>query len=347
MDGGMEVFSFSQSKIKSFNKCPKQYEYKYIQKLTPKRRERPLFFGSWVHKAIESYYSTLDRNWRQGFAEYKLKWDALFEEEREALSAKGDPVSQIPRIMRGYDFYYKNDGWTPVIIEQEFIVETPMPGVYFKFVVDLGIVDDEDKLWVVDHKTASSIPPANTFHGMDPQLILYPWGIDRLMANGQFPKMQIGGVIYNYIKSKAPSLPQINKDGSLSKRKIVTDYPTLYLFLKQQGYDPQDFAHILVPLKKRSEFLRRYRLPRESVVTKQILLDALSVVKRIQETKRFTRSVGRDCRFCGYKDLCRAELNGFDTTLMRKSDFILEEEHEHSIDPVIDEADDSDEDGES
>lgn len=341
----MEIFSFSQSKLKAFNRCPKQYEYKYVERLTPKKRERPLFFGSWVHKAIESYYTTPDRNWRSGYAEYKLKWEALFEEEREELSRRGDPISQIPRIMRGYEFYYKDDGWDPIMVEQEFMVETPMPGVYFKMVLDLGIVDSEEKLWAVDHKTASAIPPANTFHAMDPQLILYPWALERLMDNGQLPKMPIGGVVYNYIKSKAPSLPQVNKDGSLSKRKVSTDYPTLYLFLKQQGYDPRDFAHILVPLKKRSEFLRRYRLPREPYVTREVLLDALSVVKRMQETKRFTRSVSRDCNFCGYRDLCRAELNGFDTEIMRKTDFIFEEEHEHSIDEFKAEPDEFDEAG--
>jgi RecB family exonuclease len=337
----MEVFSFSQSKLKSFNRCPKQYEYKYVQKLSPKKRERPLFFGSWVHKAVESYY-TQDRNWKAGFAEYKLKWDQLFEEEREALSERGDPVRDIPRIMRGYDFYYKNDGWKPIMTEQEFVVETPIKGVFFKLVLDLLIEDEDEILWVVDHKTASSIPAANTFHAMDPQLILYPWALEQRMKQGLAPTQRIGGVIYNYIKSKAPTEPQLLKSGELSKRKVATDYPTAYLFLKRNGYDPNDFSDILVPLKKRSEFLRRYRLPREPHVTREVVLDALSVVKRMQETKRFTRSVSRDCGFCGYKDLCRAELNGFDTTIMRKTDYILEEEHEHHIN-TIDEVDDNSE----
>lgn len=335
----MEVFSFSQSKLKSFNRCPKQYEYKYIQKLTPKRRERPLFVGSWVHKALESYYSTQDRDWKPGYAEYKLQWDRLFDEEKEELSKRGNPAIAIPRIMRGYDFYYKNDGWDPILTEQEFIVETPMKGVFFKLVLDLLVMDEEEMVWTVDHKTASSIPAATTFHAMDPQLILYPWALDLIMKEGRLPTMQLGGVIYNYVKSRAPTEPQLLKNGDLSKRKVATDYPTLYLFLKRNGYDPHDFSDILVPLKKRSEFLRRYRLPREAHVTKEVVMDALSVVKRMQDTKRFTRSVSKDCTFCGYKDLCRADLNGFDTTLMRKNDYILEEEHEHSID-FIDEVDD-------
>jgi hypothetical protein len=79
-------------------------------------------------------------------------------------------------------------------------------------------------------------------------------------------------------------------------------------------------------MKEKSEFLRRYKMPREKVVTREILLDTLSVVKRIQETQRFTRSISRDCIRCAYMELCRAELNGFDTTMMRKTNYRIEEE---------------------
>jgi hypothetical protein len=325
-----EPFSFSQSKLKTFNRCPKQYEYKYVDHLNPKRKFRPLLVGSWVHRAVQTYYESGD--WKIGFNEYKQRnWDNLFEEEREMLSEKGNPAQAIPKIMRGYKFYYRDDGWEPVIVEQEILVETPLKGVFFKGVVDLGIMED-GKLWVIDHKTAGSIPAATTFHAMDPQLILYPWALGVLMKRGEIEERPIGGVIYNYIRSKPPTEPSINKDGTFSKRKIVTDYPTVYLFLTKNGYDPKDFSETLIPLRRRSELLRRYRLPREPVVTKSILLDALSVVRRIQTSNRFTRSVSKDCGWCSYRDLCRADLNGLDTTRMRATDFTTEEDNEHRID---------------
>lgn len=316
--------TFNQSRVKTFLRCPKQYEYKYIDNLQPKKKSRPLFMGSWVHAALEEYYKSGD--WKIGHQIYLDEWNKLFEEERLELSQRFGPIPQaVERIMRSYAFYYKSDGWKPYLVEQVLEVETPLrvDGKYwvFKGRLDLLVEDEDGLLWLVDHKTASTIPPATAFHAMDPQLMLYPWA-----AKIQF-NLDIAGVIWNYVKSKPPTIPKLNKDGSLSRRKVATDYPTLYSFLKRNNYDPNDFKHILVPLQKRSDFLRRYKMPREKVVTKEVLLDVLSTVKRIDDTNRFVRNVTKDCaRMCAYHDLCRAELNGFNTARMRDTDFIIAEE---------------------
>ena len=318
-----EVITFNQSRVKTFNRCPKQYEYKYIQLLNPKKKVRPLYGGSWTHRALETYYSEGD--WKIGHQEYVREWDKLFDEEKQQLSQKFGPMPDaISRIMRSYEWYYRNDGWKPVMVEQILEVETPLiikgKRVVFKGRLDLVIEDENGQYWLIDHKTATRIPDPTSYHAMDPQLMLYPWA-----AQIQY-KIEIAGVIYNYVRSKPPSVPGINKDGSISRRKVDTDYPTLLLFLKKNGYDPADFVDALRPLAKRSPFLRRYRLPRESQVTKEVLLDTLSVVKRTQETKRFTRTITRECGQCSYHDLCRAELNGFDTTMMRETNYTVGEE---------------------
>jgi len=319
--------NFNQSRLKYFNRCPKQYEYKYIQLLEPKKKQRPLFLGSWVHAALETYYTQGD--WKVGHLQYVNEWNKLFEEERLALRTRGKTVGPplpqvVERIMKSYLWYYRNDGWEPYLVEQVLEVPTPLrvngKQFIFKGRLDLIVRDEEDLLWLVDHKTASQIPMPTSFHAMDPQLMLYPWA-----AKIQYD-LDIAGVIYNYVKSKPPSIPQINKDGSISRRKIVTDYPTLLRFLKQHNRDPRDYIEILRPMARKSEFLRRYKLPREPVVTKEILLDTLSVVKRIDETRRFTRTITRDCVRCAYHDLCRSELNGFDTKIMRDQMFVISEE---------------------
>lgn len=319
--------NFNQSRIKTFARCPKEYEYKYIQLLAPKMRVRPLFLGSWIHSCLESHYR--DGDWKLGHAPYVAQWNGLFEEEQLSLRKRGKSLGPpfpelVTRIMQSYLWYYRNEGYKPVMVEQILEVPTPLKignkRFVFKGRLDLVMQDEEGHNWLWDHKTASTIPQPTAFHAMDPQLMLYPWA-----AKEQYG-IEISGIIYNYVGSKAPSIPKLNKDGSLSKRKVKTDYPTLFKFLKRSGYDPNDFAHILKPMAKRSEFLRRYRMPREAVVTKEVLLDVLSVVKRIDETKRFTRTITRDCVRCSYIDLCRAELNGFNTEGMRKDRFVISEE---------------------
>lgn len=324
----LERVAFNQSRLKTFNHCQKQYEYKYIDLLQPRRKVRPLFLGSWIHAALETHYR--DGDWKIGHQQYVEQWDKLFDEEKEALSKgrgkSGLPLPQVvEKIMQSYIWYYREDHFRPYMIEE--ILEVPTPLIVngkqfvFKGRLDLVMEDlDDGTLWLWDHKSASTIPQPTSFHAMDPQLMWYPWAAEKQFG------IEIAGIYYNYVRSKPPSVPQLNKDGSISKRKVSTDYPTLYRFLKREGFDPNDFKHILIPLSKKSDFLRRYKMPREAHVTKEVLLDGLATVKRIEETKRFTRNITRDCVRCSYHDLCRSDLNGFDTTGMRESMFTIEEE---------------------
>jgi len=322
-----EIEAVSWSEIKTFQRCPKQHDYKYIQRLVPNKKSRPLYLGSWVHAALQTHYAEGD--WKRGSQVFIDDWNKLFDEERLALQTRGRQVSKplpeiVEQIMKSYIWYYRNQNWRVVATEQEFLVPTPLvingKVQWLKGIIDLIVEDEDSNRWVIDHKTAGTIPEATAFHAMDPQLMLYPWAAKLAW------KWEIAGVIYNYVKSRPPSIPRINRDGTLSKRKVVTDYPTLYRFLKREGYDPNDFAHILRPLSKRSPFLRQYRYPREHIVTKEILLDALSVTKHIRTDKRRSRTITRECAtMCSYHQLCRAELNGMNTDMMRKTMFTLKE----------------------
>lgn len=334
------MLEVSWSELKTFQRCPKQWDYKYDQRLVPKKKVRPLFLGSWIHACLESHYKQGD--WKLGHALYLAEWNKLFDEEKLALRTRGKTVGPplpelVERIMRSYLWYYRGDGWKVYAVEQKFKFEVTVDGLTFIFkgIIDLIIEDEEGHLWIIDHKSASTIPEATAFHAMDPQLMLYPWGAEIEWG------LEVTGIIYNYVKSKPPSIPQINKDGSLSRRKILTDFPTAVRFFRENGYDPNDFRDILLPLRKRSPFLRRYRLPREDYVTNQIVADARGTIGAIAAGGHRSRTITRDCaRMCPYHDLCRAELNGFDTEHMRKMDFTIKPQDEEAVDIFIDADDD-------
>jgi hypothetical protein len=285
---------------------------------------------------LETFY--LEDDWKIGHQEYLDEWNKLFDEEKEMLSKRTErakswtplPV-QIERIMRSYVFYWKRDGWKIIAVEEEF--EVPIGSfitndgikvtVYANGRIDLVVEDvNEELIWVVDHKSTANIPDPGSFHAMNPQLILYPVGLRRAQ------KIKAAGIVFNYISSKAPSVPQLTKKtGQISRRKVRTDYPTYKKFLKDNGFDPDDFQDKLKPLRKRSPFLRRYRLPREKVVTDTILRDLAAGAKDIYESRQkdfHQRNIMKDCaRFCEFHDLCRGELNGADMSHMRKTMFTL------------------------
>jgi hypothetical protein len=316
---------FSWSEIKTFQRCPKQHEYKYVQGLVPKQRQRPLFLGSWVHAALESYYKQGD--WKIGYKEYLDQYNKLMKEEQDLLNrrSKGTLPELVVSIIKSYLWYYREESWKILAVEEKFKVTVTFGGLKFtiKGIIDLVIEDENGDIWVIDHKTASAIPDPTSFHAMDPQLMIYPW------ATKQVLDLEPRGIIYNYIQSKAPTVPQLLKNGGISKRKVRTDYPTLVRFLKASGQDLADWVGVLRPLKRRSPFLRRYKLPREPQVTKEILRDVLTVATHIAQDKHRSRTITRDCaRMCSFHDLCRNELNGMDTTLQRQVQFTLREEEE-------------------
>lgn len=324
-EDGIKYISWSEAK--TWQRCPKQWDYKYGQNLVPIKKVRPLFFGNWVHAALESHY--VEGDWKVGHARYLEEYEKLFEEEREELEGKKGPLPElVRRIMQSYLWYYRDDPWEVLYVEKEFKVKLK-GNIGVKGIIDLIVRDSEGLIWVIDHKTASNIPEANAFHAMDPQLMVYPWAAEKVLG------VQPAGIIYNYVRSRPPSIPKLNKDGSLSKRKIATDYPTLVRFLKKNGYDPQDFKAQLRPLARQSPFLRRYRLPREKHVTLEILQDFLTTSLQIQDHKRTPRVITRDCVRCSYHDLCRAELNGFETGPMRKHMFTLRSKEQDYVEPEV------------
>lgn len=332
MGGTLEV---SWSELKTWQRCEKQYDYKYIQLLQPKEKKRAPYLGNWFHAALESYYR--DGDWKIGFQVYLDEYNKLFDEEREELDKKFGPLPiQVKKMIQSYLWYYRNDEWEIIATEADFLTLIKEP-IWAKGRIDLLIKDIEGLYWLIDHKTTSNIPDQNAFHAMDPQLMLYPWAIKRFMG------INVAGIIYNYIKSRPPSVPKMTpKTGQVSRRKILTDYPTLYRFLVQNNIDPKRsaFTADLKKLQRESPFLKRYRLPREKFVTKEILSDFYTSAYRLWERRaaiedganlstRFVRNITKDCQtMCSYHDLCRQELNGFDSNFIRKQRYDIRQKVE-------------------
>lgn len=305
--------TINQSQLKTWRRCGKEWEFHYKRKLESKFKGRAITVGLWGHRMLETHY--LQGDWKIGYNEYLEKYNALFDEEREVLDQKGKLPDIMRRIMRGYLWYYKDEPIKVHVIEKSF--EMVYAGVRFKGRIDWLIeTTDDGRLWVGDHKWVSSIPEQTDFHAMDVQLMLYPFAITREWG------IEIAGVMWNYIRSRPASIPQMTKAGRISRRKIVTDYPTARKFLVDNGFDPRDFSDYLRPLRASSPLLKRYWLPREDHVTAQIMKESVWTGRAINaamlDPKLITRNITRDCNRCSYLALCRAELEGGDTEYLIK-----------------------------
>lgn len=309
----------THSMLKTFRRCPKQAEYKYVHRLKPRLIGKPLRKGTWMHTLLEYFHS--GRDWEAEHAKLSRKFSELFDEEKDYY---GDLPTECLLLMRSYIWHYKNDPWK--VIETEFTVETEFPdGTLYRGRVD-ALIENEFGLWVVDHKNMRTLPDHN-FRLLDGQSALYLWACLR-------NRIPVQGFIWNYLRTKAPTKPKLAYAGKaaqrLSNAAIETDYPTYVTELKRLKREEglritksyTDHADYLKSLQYRhgepqlSPFFRRDTLEKQPDMLRRVALENHHTSKRMHvydfsNPDAVERVVERSCTFsCSYTDLCSVELMG-------------------------------------
>lgn len=305
----------SNAKSKTWRRCPKQYDFKYVQKLRPKRKKVHLELGTWVHELLMVYYDGED--WKQKHRQLRAKFNNLFEEEKEEL---GDLPEEALKLFKSYLRHYKKQDHDQRTIDTELDEIVTLPnGLEFQVVID-RIYEDSEGLWLQDHKTLGSFLPAD-FMLLDAQLTRYFWAAEAL---GYTPLL---GVEFNEIRTKPPAVPEVLKSGFLTQRQnIDTDYWTYLQAIKDLGQKPAMYRETLRRLWERdqsdSRFFRRSRLPKDRPVTGRMMKELSMTANEIQRAERqgaFPRTPDKSCQWgCDYEDLCIIDLHGGDTSSVIK-----------------------------
>lgn len=328
--GGQGAAISTHSMLKTFRRCPKQAEFKYVHRLKPKRLGSPLKRGTWVHSLLEAYHKGED--WRELHAKFSKQFNELFDEEKDFY---GDMPTEILAIMNSYMWHYKDDPWK--YIDAEFQLEAELPdGSIYRGKVD-ALVETQFGLFLVDHKTHKTLPDLS-FRLLDAQSALYLWAAKE---NG----LDVQGFIWNYIRWKAPSTPALLKDGTrISDAACDTDYPTMYRALrKYKDENPQfkvrekDREKLKVLQGQRyqfgkpqtSSFFRRDVLEKSPDMIERVLQGNYTTHLRMHSydfsnPDQVERVVDRGCSFsCSYTDICTAELMGANTRPLIKQNYIV------------------------
>lgn len=298
--------TLSNSKVKTWRRCPNRYRYKYVMKLRPKRKAVQLERGSWIHDLLMHHYDDMD--WREQHEILKREFNKLFEEERDHL---GDLPSECLRIMRSYMHEYRDiDGaFRTIDSEIDEIMELPN-GLKFNFIIDRIYEDRDGGLWLQDHKTVKSFMDPD-FMLLDAQLARYFWCAEKM---GYTPLM---GIEFNELRTKAPTVPALTDSNKRLQKKmnIDTDALTYLAAIKKHGFDPADYRDILGHLARQHEkFFRRTQLPMDKPLMRQQMKELVWSAKEIDRatrTNEFPRSPEKACDWdCDYKNLCIVELQG-------------------------------------
>lgn len=307
----------TNSMLTAFRRCIKQSEYKYVHRLKPKVLGKPLKRGTWVHELLE--VDARGGDWKKHHKQLSAKFDRLFDEEKDYY---GDMPTEIGRVMKSYMWHYKHDPWKYHEVELELTAELPN-GVLLRIKFD-GLIENQFGLWLVDHKTHKTLPDI-TYRMLDTQSPLYVWVAHQ---NG----IPVNGFIWNYLRWKAPSIPDLvyqnTPNPRLSKRASDTDYLTLKKAIKDYGLDPEPYQERLDFYKglryrpgapQQSTFFRRDVFEKSPEMIERVLKEAMRTSERMNtydwtDQDAVERTVGRHCQFmCSYSDLCTMELLGGNT----------------------------------
>lgn len=301
----------THSMLKTMRHCPRQAYYKYALRLKPQILGRPLRFGTWMHSLLEAHYKGED--WREKHKELTIAFSKLFDEEKEKV---GDLPRDCFRTMLSYLWHYQDDPWT--VHDVEFMLEVDLPdGSIYRCKLDM-LVENQYGLWIVDHKNHKKLPDID-FRMLDAQSALYIWAA---LKN----KIPVQGHIWNYLRSKPPTIPAAVYGGTrLSRSAIDTDFPTYARAIKKYGLDKADYADRLRYYKAQryvpgemqtSPFFRRDVLEKSPRMLRQVASEAYQTHLRMHSyhwdrVEMIERNPSNSCKFmCSYLDVCTAELFG-------------------------------------
>lgn len=325
----MEQISFSE--VSAYRRCPKAWEYRYKERIKRKFKGMRLLRGEILHEMLNAYINTKIHGLKYEGEDpwdvlevYAEKYAAYFEEERDL---HGDIIGDCGQIFEGYLRKYRRD--TLRYEETELKVELDLSklgsgatNVKFIGFIDKVAVDQQKRRWIMDHKFVKSIPNADDRFS-ELQLLLYVWAYGM-----QNPKKKIDGVCWDYGKAKAPTTPEVLKNGSLSKRKNLDCDPYTYRqAIRKNGLVEQDYDDMLALLKgKEDTFFERVFLPTPNTdMTVAVVNDFLQTTAEIQAKRddgRCTRNMSPfNCATCDFRPLCEAEIRGLDADFIRKSEY--------------------------
>ena len=152
------MFKVSQSKVNTWRRCRYAYHLKYNEKLEPKKKSRPLKFGTIIHEMVEA--DIAGKNPLKVLNEHAKINEKLFDAEREMY---GNIVEDIRYIMTAYFDYWESQSNKVVYLpvkkrwaEHEFEVEIDK-GIIAKG--KIGAFAKYRKLKaLVEHKSHKIIP---------------------------------------------------------------------------------------------------------------------------------------------------------------------------------------------
>lgn len=311
LPAGVKTVSFSS--LKAWRRCHRLWDYKYNRKLRKKVKPVALFRGSLIHDLLDA--RALGTSPEAVLKDYRKQHGTLVRENPEVYGETF--FDDAWAIFQGYCKVYEKESLE--VIATEARLEVPLTeGLTLVAILDKVLKSPKQRgAWIMDHKTHRILPPGQVRFS-DLQTVLYHWA-----WNQAHPEEPARGIVWDYLRTKAPTVPDLLKKGdSLSQRKdIDTTYEVYLAEIEKYGFDPEDYRELLQSLRDRpNRFYLRVWLPNPpDHLVRQIMQETIITGQALGSDN--ARSMTGECDRCEYFDLCQAELRGLDSAWLLETDF--------------------------
>jgi hypothetical protein len=301
---------YTHSELATYQQCPQCWHFKFRELLTPIITSGKLQFGRIIHEALRIYYSAGKAETKvveyisQTFEDLILKASGAESDVAALIESK---ILAINIMMNYFRFAMENDDFEIVEIEtpRKVVIDTPNGNKSNKF--EYAFIPDQilrrnGKIWIHEFKTAESIDSGYlTNLILDEQMSRYSFAYEKYCGES------VQGVLYTILRKAVPRLPDLLKNGTLTRdKRIDTTYNVYLQAIRDNNQNESNYIEILDILKnkgntfiKREIVLRNEKEKRECEGRLYILAKTLSVEPPIYKCP------SRDCLWkCDFRGLC-------------------------------------------
>lgn len=173
---------YSHSRLSSFENCPRQFYYRYVEKVPVETESIEAFLGKRVHEVLERLNRFVERGMVPSLAKvvarFRTLWDEHFDPDRVRIVRAENPPESYREsgercLANHYRRHYPFDADESLGIEQHVAFTLDAEGRYrMQGIVDRVARARDGTIEIHDYKTGRFVPSQQTLD-QDRQLALY------------------------------------------------------------------------------------------------------------------------------------------------------------------------------
>jgi len=230
---------YSHSRLSSYENCPKQYHFRYVEKVKTEWEGIEAFLGKRVHEILERLYHHVARYLRppslaQVQRRFQQDRQAAWHEHVRIVRDDRDRAFYLRQGERCLENYYRSyypfDSGETVALEHAVEFELDPEGRYrMRGIIDRLVRTDDGRYEIHDYKTGASLPPPARLE-RDRQLALYQIAIQQSHADAADVELVWHYLVFNKTLRSRRSPEQLTElrqttIGRIQEIETVQEFP--------------------------------------------------------------------------------------------------------------------------